>query len=324
MKKLHVHKKSLKKKDMLKLFPKLDDNINKGDMGRVLCVCGTVDQHGIAMCGAAYFSATAAYRCGAGIVEIFTEKTNYAPLAASVPEAVFSLYEMGEDAADVCARLAGEMDKADSVVLGCGIGKSELSRQLVITALGHAKCPILIDADALNIISEDQSLWELLSEEQKGRTVITPHIGEMARLAGKTVDEIKHRAMAEASEFAFSHGITCVLKGHNTVITNGKYADINHSGNAGMATAGMGDVLAGIIGALLARPEDHKFDQKKSHKAGASHDPILYRAAVGTYLHGFAGDIAAKKVGVYPLMSSDVLKSMNMVFAKKKKLKEYF
>ena len=241
------------KSELMDFFPRLPDRANKGDMGRVLCVCGSYDKRGLSMCGAAYFAAMAAYRCGAGIVEIFTARKNYEALAARVPEAVFSLYEYEENADEVCEKLADEIKKADSVVIGCGLGKSQMSRALVACALKNTNKPLLIDADGLNIIAEDRSLWSMLDEEQRKRTVITPHIGEMTRLCGRGVGDILDDTVNTAALFAREKGIVCLLKDHNTVITDGDVVYINQSGNPGMATAGMGDVLSGIIGALLAR-----------------------------------------------------------------------
>ena len=245
------------------------------------------------MCGAAYFSAAAAYRCGAGIVEIFTPRKNYEALGAQVPEAVFSLYEKEENADDVLSRLKESMKKADSVVVGCGLGKSDLAREIVACVLENVRVPLLIDADGLNILSENESLWDLLSSEQRRRTVITPHPGEMSRLTGFSVKEILTDTEKAASTFAEKRGIVCLLKDHATVVSDGENVYINKSGNPGMATAGMGDVLSGIIGALLARLGDEKC--------------VFEESVAGAYLHGLAGDCAAKLFGEYSLMASDVL-----------------
>lgn len=293
-----MNKKSLCQKDVAGLFPPLPDEINKGGMGRVLVVCGSYDPSGLSMSGAAYFAAKAAYRCGAGIVEIFTPRENYAVLAALVPEAVFSLYGYDESCDAVASRLKNSIAKSDSVVLGCGLGKSELSKALLRTALESIFCPLVLDADGLNILSENEELWDCLSEEQGARTVITPHPGEMARLCGLNISEIIADSVNVACEYAKSRGVVCLLKGHNTVITDGESSYINESGNPGMATAGMGDVLAGIIGALLARCESASDNSQKG---------ILLRAAAGAFLHGRTGDLIAEKIGHYSLNSSDLL-----------------
>ncbi|MBQ4091177.1 MAG: NAD(P)H-hydrate dehydratase [Clostridia bacterium] len=288
------------REDVYRLFSPMPDRTNKGDMGRVLCVCGSYGVGGAAMCGAAYFSAMAAYRCGAGIVEVFTAKENYNVLGISVPEAVFSLYGCGEDREEISHRLVKSIFHADCIVLGCGLGKSEVSRVLVKTVLENAGVPLIIDADALNIIAENESLWSLMSEEQRARTVITPHPGEMSRLTGKGINKILGDTVLTAESFATERGVICLLKDHNTIITNGNDTYINTSGNAGMATAGMGDVLAGVMGALLAR---------------AGGDEVLYRAAVAAYLHGCAGDAAADKKGRYSLIASDVLEALSEVIS---------
>ena len=283
--------------DLPLIFPKLPDRANKGSMGRVLCICGSYDGHGLSMCGAAYFAAMAAYRCGAGIVEIFTPRKNYEALASLVPEAVFSLYEYEEDADAVCQRLAESMSKASSVVLGCGLGKSSMAKALVKCALKNVKCPLLIDADGLNIISENTELLNCLDGKQRRQTVITPHPGEMMRLGKKSIGEILENISETAREMSQKLGVICLLKDHNTVITDGEIVYINQSGNPGMATAGMGDVLAGIIGAILARVK--------------ANDDMLFAVSAGAYLHGLAGDKAAEISGQYSLVASDVLQQIS-------------
>lgn len=282
---------------MKDLFSKLPDRTNKGDMGRLLVVCGSYNAQGTSMCGAAYFSAAAAYRTGAGIVEIFTPRENYPALATLVPEAIFSLYGYEDQADAVTARLAEAIFRSDAVVIGCGLGKSALARALVRAALLVAACPLLIDADALNIISEDEGLWSLLDEKQRTQTVITPHPGEMSRLCGDPIGEILSDTPKCAKSFAENHGIICLLKDHHTAISDGERVYLNQSGNAGMASAGMGDLLAGIIGALLARESKNNF----------RNSDVFECTAVGAHLHGLAGDLAAEKHGEYSVTASVVL-----------------
>jgi len=283
------------------LFSKLPDRTNKGDMGRLLVVCGSYNAQGTSMCGAAYFSAATAYRTGAGIVEIFTPRENYPALATLVPEAIFSLYGYEEQADAVTARLAEAIFRSDAVVIGCGLGKSALARALVRAALLVAACPLLIDADALNIISEDEGLWSLLAEKQRAQTVITPHPGEMSRLCGKHIGEILSDTSKCAKSFAKNHGVVCLLKDHRTAISDGERVYLNQSGNAGMASAGMGDLLAGIVGALLARESKNNF----------GNSDVFECTAVGAHLHGLAGDLAAEKYGEYSLTASAVLSEIS-------------
>ena len=297
------------KEDISRLFPKRHERMNKGDAGRVLCLCGSYNSSGAGMCGAAYFAAMAAYRCGAGIVEIFTARENYASLASLVPEAVFSLYGEEENNDFVADRLKTSIVKADSIIIGCGLGKSLKAEALVKTTFSSAKRPMVIDADALNILSENESFWKLLSDEQRARTVITPHPGEMSRLCGKSIDEILNNTCKIAQSFSRDRGVVCLLKDHKTVICRGERTFINTSGNAGMATGGAGDVLAGIIGALLAR--DDMAEPADTEKT--AFDSILYRAAVGAYIHGLAGDAAASKLGEYYMVAGDILHEISGV-----------
>lgn len=288
-------KKTITVNDFKDVFAIIPDNANKGEMGRVLLVCGSYCGGGLSMCGAAYFAAKAAYLCGAGIVEIFTPRENYAPLASLVPEAVFSLYGYDEDPLAVTARLSESVLESDSVVIGCGFGKSDLSKEILKTVIEKVSCPLTVDADGLNILSENDEYWALLDREQRGRTVITPHPGEMSRLCGKSITDIVKKIPESAENYAAEKGIICLLKDHNTAVTDGDFVYINQSGNPGMATAGMGDVLAGIIGAVLARA---KTDEKSD---------ILRRVAASAYLHGVAGDIAADRLGQYSVTAGEIL-----------------
>ena len=301
---------NISREDVRALFPPLPPRTNKGDMGRVLCVCGSYDGQGLSMCGAAYFSASAAYRSGAGIVEIFTARKNYEAIASRLPEAVFSLYDTEkEGTADICSRLCEEIKKADSVVLGCGLGRGETAREIVKTVFENATVPLIIDADGLNIVSESPVLFGLLSAEQEARTVITPHPGEMARLCGKSVGEILAKTIDTAKNFAKKHGIICLLKDHRTVITDGSATFVNQSGNPGMATGGSGDILSGIVGALLARNTLAEW----ADEGRKSLSPTLYRTAAAAYIHGLAGDKASEKHGQYSLTASDILSEIHSV-----------
>ena len=294
----------ISKEDISCLFPPLSPDTHKYDMGRVLCICGSFNGTGSAMCGAAYFAASAAYRTGSGIVEIFTERKNYEALGARIPEAVFSLYDTEkEDETPILHRLSASLERADAVILGCGLGQSDMARKIVRHTLRNVKCPLVIDADGLNLMAQNRDYWRFLDDSQKRRTVITPHAGEMARLYRSTTDEILSSPQDVAISLAKTLGIVCLLKGHRSVITDGKDCIINTSGNAGMATAGSGDVLSGIIGALLARNTVAEWADKD--RLGLSH--TLYRTASAAYIHGLAGDIAEKEIGQYSLMASDIL-----------------
>ena len=281
---------SLSKNDIKTLLPRRPQVSHKYTFGRVVAVCGSEG-----MCGAAYLCAKAAYRTGCGLVEIVTPEQNRIPLQTLLPEAIVTCYDsQSPDKAVIKAAI----HRADAVVIGCGLGTSLTSIKVLDTVLRAAASPIVIDADALNIIAADASFWDAL----KVPSIITPHMGEMARLTGMDVDEILKDVPQAARELAAKHGVICLLKHHKTAISNGKNVYINQFGNNGMATGGSGDVLAGIIASLLAQ-------QKIT-------DELCRTAALGALIHSLAGDRAAEKLGEYSVMASDIIEEISGVLKK--------
>ena len=209
-------------------------------------------------------------------------------------------------------RLYESLANADAVILGCGLGQSDMARKIVRDTLRNVRRPLVIDADGLNLMAQNRDYWRFIDEKQKPRTVITPHMGEMARLCGVPTSSMISSPREIAKSFAEAMGIVCLLKGHRTIITNGNDCIINTSGNPGMATAGSGDVLAGIIAALLARKTVAEWADEERLDLPFT----LYRTAVAAYLHGLAGDIAAKEIGQYSLMASDILAKIPEVIKK--------
>lgn len=278
-------------KNALSLMPKRPERSSKRDFGRVLCVCGSYG-----MAGAAHLAAKACYRVGAGLVEIFTHESNRAILQTSLPEAIVSTYS--DDGFD---SLCASLDKADVVVVGCGLGITPLSRRLLSTllhALEGKDTPLVIDADALNLISRNPSFAKYI----RG-AIITPHFAEASRLLGAKAEDLIACPEKAAHYLALRFGAVAVMKDHSTLVSDGSdniYR--NNSGNSGMATAGSGDVLAGIIGGILAQ------SVRSSSPLSAAD-----AAALGVYIHGLAGDLAAEKYGKYSLMASDVIDSLSLV-----------
>ena len=265
--------------DLLAL-PSRPELSNKYTFGKVLCVCGSYG-----MAGASYLSALGAYRAGAGLVEIFAPEENRVILQTLIPEAVLRIYD--QSSLDTNP-LLDAMEKCDSIVIGCGLGRSNASLSILRTVLKNSKVPTVIDADALNLISEHPVLTKYI-----GGKIITPHIKEMSRLCDLDIDKILESPKETAYSYAKAHGVICVLKDHHTVVSDGtERVYINKSGNSGMATGGSGDVLAGIIGALAAQ----------SHLSLTKFNA----AALGVYIHGRAGDAAAEKHGEYGVMASDI------------------
>lgn len=251
---------------------------HKGDFGRVLVAAGSKN-----MCGAAYFSAMAAYRMGAGLVYIYTPKCNRVILQQLIPEAVLITYRPGNWREE---ELKEALLGMDAVVAGPGLGQGEVQKEILKVILSANGLPRILDADALNLLAADETLWELC----QAPLVITPHMGEMARLCGRRTADIRADAAGTALQFSKKHRVITVLKDAKTVTSDGTDCYLNTTGNDGMATGGSGDVLSGMIGGLLA--------QKL---------PLLEAARLGVYLHGLAGDRAREQVGAYSMTARDIL-----------------
>lgn len=261
---------------------------NKGTYGRVVLFAGCRG-----MSGAAVLAARAAYRAGAGLVEVVTDESNRIILQTAVPEAIVS---SNEDAS-VDAALA----RADAVVIGCGLGQSGAANRLLERALRYCSAvrsvPLVIDADGLNLIAAAPALWNLVPHG----AVLTPHPGEMARLCGCSVREVVSDLCGAASKPAAEHGVVCVLKDACTVVADGERRFYPPVGNSGMATGGSGDVLAGIMGAVFAY-----------HRERVERAPSYY-AAVASAIHAMAGNHAACHEGEHGLMASDIANAVGKV-----------
>lgn len=261
-------------------LPERRAHSNKGTYGRLLVIAGSVN-----MAGAAVLCATAAYRAGCGLVRVLTAEENRLIIQSSVPEAVLSTYGSRIDE----EQTAQVLRSADAVVIGPGIGRDRRAQELLTTALRSVQTPLVLDADALNLLAEHESLLAAPK-----RAILTPHLGEMARLTGKDVAFLQGHLCDAAAEFAQKYGVICVLKDFRTVtaLPDGS-CYLNLSGNPGMATAGSGDVLAGIIGSLLA--------QGMAPEQAAPH---------GVLWHGLAGDAAAEHIGVRAMMARDIAEGL--------------
>lgn len=271
-------------KSALSLLPARTERSNKGTYGRVLCVCGSKS-----ISGAAYLCAKAAYRTGAGLVEILTPNENRVILSTLLPEALITTYSSDAPEHSV---IAEAKKRADAIVIGCGLGTSLSSKKVLFSILQNVNVPCVIDADALNIIAKDESLTSLI----KGK-IITPHPMEMARLMHTDdLENILDDTAKTAHEFSKAHDCICILKTHATAVSDtSNRVYVNNCGSNGMATGGSGDVLAGIIGGILAQM-----------KNTPSQDLTL-GATLGVYIHALAGDKAAEAIGVRSLMASDII-----------------
>lgn len=276
----------LEESDLYSL-PKRPENSNKGSFGKLLIIAGSIN-----MAGAAVLSAKAAYRSGTGLVKVFTPEANRIIIQTAVPEAILSTYDdnLSQET------FLNELNWADAIVIGPGLGQSKISLQLVSWVGKFANVPVLWDADALNIIAKERNVLDALT----GTHIFTPHVGEFSRLSGKEIPDIKEAIVESAVLYAKDHKITCVLKDYRTVIaSNDDICFINMSGNNGMATAGSGDVLSGIIGAFLAQG----YEAPKA-------------ARYGVFIHGLAGDYARDKMGVHAMMASDLIEELKSLWKK--------
>lgn len=266
---------------------------NKGSFGHVLVVAGSVN-----MSGAAYLSALAAYRMGAGLVNILTVEENRAILQSGLPEAILTVYDpskvlSGDE--DFELLIKKQCGLADVIVLGPGMGRASYVWRLVKAVLTNAYVPVVLDADGLNAVTEHPELTRYFKEN----IIITPHLGEMSRLTGSAVEHIKTHLIDTAREYADRFGITCVLKDAVTVaaLRDGK-TYINSSGNSAMAKAGSGDVLTGILAGLLAMGTEKSL-----------------AVPLGVYLHGRAGDALREKTGPYSLLARELTEEINSVLS---------
>lgn len=265
-----------------KLPPRSPDG-HKGDFGRVLVIAGSRG-----MSGAAVLCGSAALRGGAGLVRTAVPRGILPIVAAGNPcYMTVPLSEDGEGRFTLAAvtELRQLICENNVAALGPGLGRSQDLDAMIADLLLQVEKPMVVDADALNALAHDMSRFK----EHAGPVVITPHPGEFARLLGTTITVVQEQRREHAARFAAEHGIVVVLKGRGTVVTDGRRIYENTTGNPAMATGGTGDVLTGLIAALL----------------GQGLEPFA-AAQVGVYAHGLAGDLARDRLGI-SLIASDLL-----------------
>lgn len=263
----------------LALLPDRSPDAHKGDFGRILLLCGSRGYT-----GSAYLAAMGALRAGAGLVFLGVPESIYAIEAVKLNEAiVFPLPDAdGALSPDAAAQIEEKLARMDAVLIGPGLGQSSGALAALETVLREAKCPVVVDADGINLLGKHKALL-------RGRqypTILTPHEMEFARLGGDTSSD---RAEA-AINLARALGCVLVRKGRGTLITDGTVSYRNLTGNPGMAVGGSGDVLAGIITAFL----------------GQGLGP-MEAAACGCWFHGAAGDLCARELGQYGMLPTDML-----------------
>lgn len=293
----------------LKRIPVRLSYSHKGTYGKVLMIAGSKG-----MSGAAYLSAKAAYRSGAGLVKVLSSFENRIIIQSSLPEALYSAYDeegMNEDERQ--QKLLTDMEWATVIVVGPGLGQSPMAEKLLETVIKKSKVPVIIDADAITLLAKklDQTgslehpltmseRLEYLSKLLMEQTILTPHLMELSRLLGIPVSEISCNMVDTARQCSYNNKLIYAIKDARTIVAGNHCRYINVSGNNGMATGGSGDVLTGIIAAFIAQ------------------GMVPYEAAcLAVYIHGLAGDCAAMEKGTYSMMASDIINAIEKVLMNK-------
>ena len=287
MKKLESQYTMVEENDVRQLMLPRSPYAHKGQMGNALLIAGSYG-----MAGAAILAARACMRAGVGKVTVNSPKRNLPLLQVAVPEAIVQ-----NSLEETYFAEAVDTEDFNALGIGPGLGQSEQTAIAMIAQLRRTQCPIVVDADAINILANHRAWLQQLPQD----IIMTPHPKELDRLEGHSADS--YERLTKASNLAERLKGYIVLKGHHTAICcPGGHILFNSTGNAGMATAGSGDVLTGIITGLLARgykPQD--------------------ACVIGVYLHGLAGDIAAHDLGEESLTASDIINCLPRAF---KRLKE--
>lgn len=253
-------------------LPKRPESANKGTFGKVLVVAGSKQYP-----GAAYLACSACYRVGAGLVTLATEPSVKIIVSRKLPEATFLSLNAVFD----------KLSEYDVLLVGPGLGQSKQTTNLVKQLLSKKLPPAVIDGDGLNILSK-KSKWR---EKLDSKVILTPHLGEMSRLTGLSIKKIQDDRINVAQYYAKKWNQIVVLKGANTVIAppEGGVA-VSPFVNPVLATAGTGDVLAGIIAGMLAQ-----------------NIKLFDAACIGVFIHGLAGELVKKKIGNAGMLASDLL-----------------
>lgn len=267
---------------------------NKGDYGRVLSVCGSVG-----MPGAAYFAAQAAVVSGAGLVQAAFPKEAYAAIAAKLAEPVLLPLDTSQNGMirkTSLPLLLRYAQSADALLIGCGLGVSADTVEVVRHLLANLKCTAVLDADALNIIAR----YPDILEPNQSALILTPHPGEAARLLGTTVEVVQADRFSAVRALAKRFGCICVLKGAGTLIAapDRSAVCINTTGNPGMAKGGSGDVLAGVMVSFAAQ--------------GLG---LFESAAAAAYIHGLTGDRVSSRYSMRGNTPSACLRELPAVLA---------
>lgn len=270
--------------DVKTCFPERDKNANKGSFGHQLNICGSYK-----MFGAAVISAKAALRSGAGLVKLTIPESAYPLAAAHLTQPIFNPADEnteGTFSKKSIDNIKADLKWADSVVIGCGMGVNEDTKAVTRYVLENAESSVILDADGINCMNSSIDIFK----EIKVPVVLTPHPGEMSRLVSKTAAEVQSDRINIAKSFARENNVILVLKGANTVVTDGDAVFVCLTGNPSMAMGGTGDMLSGMIGAFAAQ--------------GIA---PLDAAKAAVYIHGLCGDRCAAELSQRGMTVSDMI-----------------
>ncbi|MCM1286777.1 MAG: NAD(P)H-hydrate dehydratase [Clostridium sp.] len=273
--------------DVDRLLPFRKSDTHKGSYGKIGVIGGYTN-----MAGAALFSAESAYRMGCGLVRICTVLDNREIMQTKLPEALLTAFDPSEQAS-VREAVKTMIAWSDVLIVGPGLGRGEYADYIVEKVLRNYDKTIIIDADAINVLAKNLN-W---LSDTRANVIITPHLLEMSRLTGQKTGDIKGNKFHVAKEFAKEHKLVVVLKDSRTIVSAGEeQAYINITGNNGMATGGSGDVLTGMIGALVGQ--------------GMT---AFEAAKLGVCMHGLAGQEASISMGRYSMIAGDIVRSITKV-----------
>ena len=271
---------------------------NKGTFGKVLVIAGRAQT-----AGAAILCASSALRSGCGMTAVITEQDNKEAFLLALPEAMLETYSCSDDKEIVAAKIEKWTQWADVVVIGCGLGLDERAYQILMDTIEYCQKPLVCDADALQLLAIHEDLAQQLKDttgNRKRDVVLTPHPGELAALAHCQIADIKaDRGVAE--KISRDYGAIIIAKDADTMcVKNGETKYLNTTGNDGMATAGSGDVLAGLTASLIAQ----------SNRIQMS---IYEAVCLSVFIHGYAADVSAEKCGKRFLVASDIIEAYKYI-----------
>lgn len=268
---------------------------NKGTFGKVFLIAGSKN-----MCGACQFAAASAFRMGAGMVRILTAYENLDILKKKIPEAIFDTYTDATTQEEVYQKIEEGINWSTVLAVGPGMGTEGFSKSMLEKVIAYNTKPLVLDADALTILAMNEGLMRRLERGVRRHSydiIVTPHMGEFARLLHTKVSNVQDDFFHFIREFSEKYDVTLACKDARSVaVRRGKAIYLNTSGNDGMATAGSGDVLTGIITGLLAQGMNG-FDA----------------ACLGEFIHGLAGDVAKEHANAYYIMAQDIIHALQFL-----------